>query len=146
MFKPLNKLMILYFREWFESRSAATVHPEIRRWLDSADKLKQTIAKLKAVLKDKESKKPEPKKVEKKPEPEKKPIKPEDKDKKSDLRPEKSDAKPGEKKPEPKKPFVGPPEPKNGEKPTKIVKAKEKPEDDERGRNSDARFPNKVRD
>lgn len=129
--------MILLFREWFESRSAATVHPEVKRWLDSADKLKQTIEKLKAVLKDKESKKPakpETKKAEKKPD-----VKPEVKEKE----PVKAEPKkPDIKKPEVKKPVVKPEikkpepskhrEPENIRKPpTKVIKKVDDEGDDE---------------
>jgi hypothetical protein len=133
--------MILSFREWFESRRAATVHPEIKKWIDSADKLKQTVEKLKAIIKDKEAKtkttkpiKVEP--AEKKPEvekPDKKPeIKPKDK---VVVEPDKSKVKI---------------EPKNIEKPTKVNKGKEVPEEEEEEderprRNSDTRLRNQIR-
>jgi len=48
--------MGLNFKEWLEAKQAAVVHPEVKKWIDSADKLKQTVEKLKAVLKDKEDK------------------------------------------------------------------------------------------
>ena len=69
--------MSLNFKAWlYEIRHSAVINPEVKKWVDSADKLKQTIEKLKSVLKDKEKKpiKIEPEK--KKPEPEvKKPEK-----------------------------------------------------------------------
>ena len=47
----LKYYMNLDFRGWIESRRAATVHPEIKKWIDSADKLKHTVEKLAAALK-----------------------------------------------------------------------------------------------
>src|SRR5271155_2851248 len=91
--------MSLKFKEWlYEIKHPAIVNQDVKKWLDSADKLKQTVAKLKAVLKDKE-KEPEKKtvKVEPKKEPEKrqKPFeKPE----------EKKQEKPEKKEPEKKEP------------------------------------------
>jgi len=130
------------FRDWFESRRAATVHPEIKKWLDSADKLKQTVEKLKAVLKDKEEKEKT------------KPVKTILKD----VEPKKPEIKKPEK-PEIKKPEIKdkPPEkpvekvkiePKNVGKPTKVEKEpdEEKGSQDDRENNRRSRQYNQDRD
>lgn len=109
--------MNLDFRGWFESRRAATVHPEIKKWIDSADKLKQAVEKIKTLMKDKEQ-------------PKKKPdfstVRPIDFEKlQSKFKPKeepKKDDKPDE------KPKI---EPKNIEKPTKVEKDKDP--DEEKG-------------
>jgi len=121
--------MDLDFRGWFEARRAATVHPEVKKWIDSADKLKQAVEKIKALMKDKEQ---PPKKTdfsavrsidfEKlqskfKPKEEPKEDKPETKDK-----PEVKDKSETKDKPESKTKI----EPKNIEKPTKVEKDEEK--------------------
>ena len=79
MFALIDNLMTFSFKDWFEARHAPSVNPEIKKWIDSADHLKQTIEKLKAIMKDKEAKAKvaKPVKAEKKPEkPEEKPKKP----------------------------------------------------------------------
>lgn len=62
--------MSLNFKEWFnEAKRPVSVNPDVKKWLDSADKLKQTVEKLKAALKNKKpetdkDKEKEPVKVE----------------------------------------------------------------------------------
>ncbi|NIQ12982.1 MAG: hypothetical protein GTO02_00790 [Candidatus Dadabacteria bacterium] len=78
--------MILDFRNWLERRQAPTINPEIKKWVDSADKLKQTVEKLKDIIK--QHKKPERVKVEpKKPEREPEKIEPK-KDEPRETKPE----------------------------------------------------------
>ncbi len=46
--------MVLKFKEWLdEAKRPVSVNSDVKKWFDSADKLKQTIEKLKAALKDK---------------------------------------------------------------------------------------------
>jgi hypothetical protein len=45
--------MALNFKEWLESKRPVAVNSDVKKWFDSADKLKQTIEKLKAALKNK---------------------------------------------------------------------------------------------
>ncbi len=94
--------MLISFKDWFfdEVRQGSIAHPEVKKWLDSADKLKKVIEKLKSVLKDK-VKKPEVKDKEKKPEVKK----PEPK--RVELQPEKPEVK----KPEPKRVELQPKKP-----------------------------------
>ena len=99
--------MSLDFKEWlYEIRHSAVINPEVKKWVDSADKLKQTIDKLKLILKDKEQ--------------EKKPIKVEPE---KDKEPEK---KPDFKKPEQEKKPI--PKPKQEKKPIKVEPEKKEPE------------------
>ena len=51
---------MLTFINWLESKKNLSVHPEVMKWISSAEELKKDLEKLKAVLKDK---KPEDKKV-----------------------------------------------------------------------------------
>lgn len=53
--------MLLNFKEWLESKRPVSVNSDVKKWLDSADKLKQTIEKLKAVLKNKKAEEDKPK-------------------------------------------------------------------------------------
>jgi hypothetical protein len=78
----IDNSMVLNFRDWLEVRHHAAVKPDVKKWIDSADKLKQTVEKLKDFLKKKSAEKPAPeKKVEIEPtkKPERPEIKPEEK-------------------------------------------------------------------
>ena len=84
---------MLNFKDWLaETKQNRVINPDVKKWIDSADKLKQTIEKLKAILK---SKKIDPEKVdieELKPKPKpKEELKPKPKEelKKKDLKREK---------------------------------------------------------
>ena len=63
--------MMFDFKEWYydEIRHTAT-NPQVKTWIDAADKLHQTLEKLKAILKTKKpTEKPEKKPVKKPVEP-----------------------------------------------------------------------------
>jgi outer membrane biosynthesis protein TonB len=107
--------MMFDFKEWYydEARHTAT-NPQVKTWLDAADKLHQTLEKLKAILKTKKPEKPVEKPGEKKPveKPgEKKPV-----EKPGEKKPVE---KPGEKKPVEKE---KPKSDKNVVQPTKVEK------------------------
>lgn len=130
--------MDLDFRSWFEGkRGTATPHPEVKKWMDSADKLKQTVEKLAAALKQGDKKAIQH-------------IIP-DSDEKIKYKWGKTKTEPKPKEKEPDKPdtiksidfeklqskFKPKEEPKNVEKPTKVEKDEEKGSDDKQDKRLD---------
>jgi hypothetical protein len=128
---------MLNFIEWLEARQAPTINPDVKKWIDSAEKLKVTIEKLKAALKKKEEEKAKKKPEKKKPEEEKKPEKPEKEEKPEEKEPEEEKLK------RPEKPKQPEPRPKEKEKP---IPTNDKRRPDLSRRNARDRQTDQIRD